>query len=140
MYPQSGREAIMKYVYPAVFTPEDKAFSVRFPDVDGCFTCGDDLVDACAMAQDALAFRLFDYECAETPAPEPSAVTDVKLANGEFVSLVLCDTIDYKKRTEKKAVKKTLTIPSWMDDLAIRREINFSQLLQKALARELDIT
>jgi predicted RNase H-like HicB family nuclease len=132
-------EVIMKYVYPAVFTPEDKAYSVRFPDVDGCFTCGDDLVDAYTMAQDALAFCLFDYECAGTPAPAPSAMTDIPVSGGEFASLVFCDTIDYKKRTEKRAVKKTLTIPSWMDDLAVRRDVNFSQLLQNALTRELDI-
>ena len=41
-----------KYVYPAVFTQEEKGFSVWFPDLEGCYTCGDDLNDAIRMAED----------------------------------------------------------------------------------------
>ena len=52
-----------KYAYPAVFTPEENGrFSVNFPDLESCYTCGDDMKDALIMAEDALAFTLYDYE------------------------------------------------------------------------------
>jgi len=130
----------MKYVYPAVFTQEKSGmYSVNFHDVAGCFTCGDNLIDAYMMAQDVLAFSLFNYERDCIEIPEMSHISSVKTADNEFATLVFCDTIDYQKRAAKKSVKKTLTIPHWLDDLAVRRGINFSKLLQSALSKELDV-
>ena len=57
---QKGTDNMAKYVYPAIFTPEEKGFSVNFPDLQGCYTCGDDLADAIYMAEDVLAFTLYD--------------------------------------------------------------------------------
>ena len=52
-----------KYVYPAIFTSEpDGGYSVYFPDLEGCYTCGDTLADALFMAEDALALILYGYE------------------------------------------------------------------------------
>ena len=51
------------YVYPAIFTSEpDGGYSVYFPDLEGCYTCGDTLADALFMAEDALALILYGYE------------------------------------------------------------------------------
>ena len=123
-----------KYVYPAVFTPEEEGgYSVFFPDLEGCYTCGDDLQDALFMANDVLAFVLYDYEKEGKRIPVPSKAEDVKKEGCEFVNYIACDTIEYARMHDNKAVKKTLTIPQWLNDAALREDINFSQVLQEAL-------
>ena len=122
-----------KYVYPAVFTPEDTGYSVYFPDLEGCYTCGDDLQDALMMAGDVLAFYLYDEEAAGHLIPQASAAENIKIQKGEFVNYIACDTIEYAKRHNNKAVKKTLTIPEWLNEAAVKAGVNFSQVLQEAL-------
>ena len=105
-----------RYAYPAVFTPEENGqFSVNFPDLDGCYTCGDDMKDALIMAEDVLAFTLYDYEKEGKEIPEPSAPGDLTLEKNEFVNYVACDTLEYRKMHNNKAVKKTLTMPEWLN-------------------------
>lgn len=122
-----------KYVYPAIFTPEEGGYSVFFPDLESCYTCGDDLQDALFMANDVLAFVLYDYEAEGREIPAPSRVENIERSSGDFVNYVACDTVEYAKLHNSKAVKKTLTIPQWLNDAAIRQDINFSQVLQEAL-------
>ena len=122
------------YAYPAVFTPEENGqFSVNFPDFDSCYTCGDDMKDALLMAEDVLAFTLYDYEREGREIPEPSAPKDLKLEKDEFVNFVACDTLAYRKMHNNKSVKKTLTIPEWLNEAAMAMGVNFSQVLQDAL-------
>lgn len=129
-----------KYVYPAVFTLEEEGmYSVFFPDLEGCYTCGDDLNDALMMAEDILAFVLYDYETERKKIPEPSKREDITLSDGDFVNYVACDTLEYAKLHDNKAVKKTLTIPSWLNDKAEAEGINFSGVLQSALKKQLHI-
>ena len=81
-----------KYVYPAVFTPEeDGKYSVFFPDLDGCYTCGDDLQDAIIMAEDVLAFYLYDEEVAQNRIQKASIPAEIELKDGEFVNYIACD-------------------------------------------------
>lgn len=129
----------MKYVYPAVFTPEDGGYSVNFPDLEGCYTSGDDLQDAIYMAQDVLAFTLFDYEKENKEIPEASRLSDIKLEKGEFINYIICDTVEYQRRNNNRAIKKTLTIPEWLNEAAMARGINFSQVLQDGLRQTLDL-
>lgn len=131
-----------KYVYPAIFTPEDDGqVSVRFPDLPSCFTGGENLADALAMARDALCLMLYDMEQREETIPAASSVAEAQhsAGEGEFVSLVACDTVEYRKFYDNRAVKKTLSIPSWLNDMAERKGINFSLTLQTALKNELHI-
>ena len=110
----------MKYAYPAIFTPEeDGGYSVRFPDLEGCFTCGDTMADAIFMAEDALALVLYGYEHDNRTIPVPSPATTISLENNEFINTVACDTLEYRKRFHSKSVKKTLTIPEWLNEAAI---------------------
>lgn len=129
----------MKYVYPAVFTKEKKGYSVLFPDLEGCYTCGDDLKDALYMAEDVLAFTLFDYEKTRKTIPVPSEYEALKTGVNEFVNYVSCDTLEYQRRNNNKAVKKTLSIPEWLNELAMAKGINFSQVLQDALKAQLNL-
>lgn len=85
-----------KYVYPAIFTEEDnKEYSVHFPDVNGCYTCGDSLIDAMEMAQDALAMMLAGAEKDNVPIPAATPIKQIAVDDRSFVTLILCDTTDY---------------------------------------------
>ncbi len=129
----------MKYVYPAIFTEEEKGYSVYFPDLEGCYTCGDDLKDALMMAEDILAFTLYDYETDKKELPPASNLHDIAAEENEFINYIQCDTLEYRKRHNNRAVKKTLTIPEWLNEEASAKKINFSSVLQEALKHELGI-
>ncbi len=129
-----------KYIYPAIFTPEnDGGFSVRFPDIDGCFASGDDLQDSLKMANDALSVMLVDFEDCKKVIPDPSNINRIKMKKDEFASLICVDTIVYRHTLNNAAVKKTLSIPAWLNEAAVKAGINFSQVLQDALKTQLNI-
>ena len=131
-----------KYAYPAIFTPEESGgYSIRFPDIKNCFTDAEDLTSAMQMANDVLCLMLYEMEQAgqEIHAPSTVAAVQQQTEEGEFVTLIACDTIEYRKFYDNRAVKKTLSIPSWLNDMAERAGINFSGTLQEALKQQLDI-
>lgn len=126
-----------KYAYPAVFTPEEEGnFSITFPDLEGCYTCGDSLEDGIEMAEDVLALVLYGYEKDGRPIPTPSAPAALPLSGNDFVNYIACDTMEYRKMYNNKAVKKTLTIPEWLNEAASAMGLNFSQVLQEALLQK----
>ena len=130
----------MKYIYPALFSPEsDGGYSVSFPDIEGCFTCGDTLQDSIEMAQDALNLMLVELEDSHLPIQSPSSINNIKIKNDEFLTLIQADTMKYRKVLNNASVKKTLSIPSWLNDAAIASGINFSQVLQDALKTQLHL-
>lgn len=130
-----------KVFYPAIFHPEEQGgYSVTFPDLLGCVTEGDTLPEAIDMATDALGLYLYSLEEDHEKVPDASDPADVKPEGRDFVSLIEYDKAAYLKRTDSRAVKKTLTIPAWMDILARENNINFSQVLQKAISKELNLT
>ncbi len=125
-----------KYVYPAIFKLEDDGkYSVIFKDLKGCYNCGDDLEDAIYMAGDVLAFTLYDYEKENRAIPSPSS--NFETGDGEFVNFIRCDTEEYHRMNNNKAIKKTLSIPEWLNEKAVAAGLNFSQVLQEALKEKL---
>ena len=127
-----------KYAYPAIFTPEeDGSFSINFPDLEGCYTCGDSIEDGIEMAQDALALILYGYEKDGRSIPTPSSPSQFSLSENKFVNYIACDTMKYRKMYNNKAVKKTLTIPEWLNESASALGLNFSQVLQEALLQKI---
>lgn len=130
----------MKYAYPAVLTKESSGlYSVNFPDLEGCFTSGESLPDALEMAEDALCLTIYDLEEDGADIPAPSSAKDISCAADALVSLVCCDTIEYRKLYNNHAVKKTLTIPAWLNTMAERADLNFSKVLQDGLKMQLNI-
>ena len=128
-----------KYVYPAVFTREKEGnYSVIFKDLEGCYTGGDTLEEALYMAEDVLAFTLYDYEVEGKTIPE--ADSNIELKDGEFINYIRCDTEEYHRMNNNRAVKKTLSIPEWLNEKAVAAGINFSQVLQEGLKERLNIT
>jgi toxin-antitoxin system, antitoxin component, hicB family len=132
---------MLKATYTAVLHPEVEAggYSVSFPDLPGCYTQGDTLEEALAMAGDALGIYLYTLKEDGLPFPAASAPGKIRAETGDFTTLVAWDEANYLRRTDTHAVKKTLTIPAWMDSLAKEHHVNFSQLLQTALRRELGV-
>lgn len=128
-----------KYVYPAVFKPEENSFSIYFPDIEGCYTCGDSIEDGMEMAKDALALMLTHLEDEKRVIPPASPINSVLLDGDAFATYISCDTALYRRLVNNVAVKKTLTIPSWLNDSAIAAGINFSQVLQDALKEQLHL-
>lgn len=135
----------MLTVYPACFFKERNGYSVIFPDLNYLSTCGKTLDEAMRMAVDCLA----GYICwckrdgDIIPAPSPMNQIDIEaIANdidpenpiGEaFVNMVSVDVESYAKEYFDKSVRKTLTIPAWLNAAALEMGINFSQVLQEAL-------
>lgn len=129
-----------RYVYPAVFTAEENgAYSINFPDLEGCYTCGDDLADGIVMAEDVLALTLYNYEKEGRAIPVPSDPAAISLEANEFVNYIAANTLYYQKKFNNKSVKKTLTIPEWLNELATEENVNFSQTLQEALISKLRV-
>ena len=130
----------MRYVYPAIFRPEEGAgFSVFFPDLRMGGTQGDDMAEAMYMAQDFLAGTMYDLESGKKEIPTPSKQSEIETQTGDVVTLVYADTSEYRKKYDNRAINKTLTIPNWLNSLAEDADINFSQILQKALKKELKL-
>jgi predicted RNase H-like HicB family nuclease len=130
----------MKYVYPVIFKLiENGEYAVKVPDLPGCVTCGKDLLDAIDMAQDAISMWLCDAEDSKESIPPASNIYDISHEPDEFTTLVAVDTVQYRNLNDNRAIKKTLTIPNWLNTKAEKAGVNFSQLLQSALRRRLGI-
>ncbi len=120
--------------YPALFhTAEEDGFWISFPDIPECLTEGDNMEEAYNMAIDALGLCLSDMEKNNITFPAPSSVDKITVDKDAVLVVIEFDMLAYKKRTSSRAVKKTLTIPEWLNEQAIQLNINFSQVLQDAL-------
>ena len=128
-----------KYVYPAIFHPneDDGSITVTVPDLPGCSTEGKDLADAIFMAEDAVSMWLWYTEDHHEPIPAPTQPPVVTAP--EFVNYVYGDTDEYRRKNDSRAVKKTLSIPSWLNARAEQAGVNFSQVLQEALKERLGV-
>ncbi|MCD8343855.1 MAG: type II toxin-antitoxin system HicB family antitoxin [Oscillospiraceae bacterium] len=124
-----------KIYYPVVFHPEDVGYSVSVPDIEGCFTEGDTMDEAVEMVHDAIGLMIEDMPS----PPAASAPQAISAEAGDFVVVVPFDIVEYRKKNDNRSVKKTLTIPSWLNSMAEAAHINFSAVLQSALKHELNI-
>ena len=125
----------MQYVYPAQFINEDNgSITVLFPDLNGCQTYDETIEGAVIMAKDALESYIDIHIDLGKSLPTPSNLNDIKINNG-VVMLVVADVKNMIK--ESKSVKKTLTIPKWLEREAPKANINFSGVLQEALKERL---
>lgn len=129
----------MKYVYPAIFTVEDNGIVVEFPTLEGCYTDGTTMEEAFENAEDVLNLTLMSMENHGEPIPRPLKVSELKVPNGATVSLIRADTLAYRKKVENKAVRKNISIPAWLNDIVVAKNISLSNFLQNALIRELGL-
>jgi len=132
----------MKYVYPAIFTAEERKVLVSVPDLPGLHTFGDSMADALFMAQDAIEMWLWDAENNGEAIPLASSQKKIaKLCKSQeqVVSMVAADTDEYRRQNDTRSIKKTLSIPAWLNNQAEKANAPFSQILQQGLKEYLNI-
>lgn len=116
--------------YPAIFTFEENKYWVEFIDLNGCFSSGTTLPEAMENSKEAMGLFLEDLE------HFPNCTTNIKkfnLKDNQLISFVSIDLEEHKRKYANKSVKKTLSIPAWLNTMAEKENVNFSQILQKAL-------
>ena len=119
----------MEYVYPAVFHPnEDGSYTITYPDLPGCISEGKSLADAVYMSQSALVQWIAYLTDKNLDIPDASPLDSIKPGDGEFVNLVFAGVKD------SRAVRRTVSIPKWMDEKVSASGISLSRVLQDALS------
>lgn len=127
-----------KLFYPALFhKTESGGFWVSFPDLPECLTEGENMANAYEMSVDALGICLSYMEDNKEPIPVASDPTTIHVEEGAVVVIIEFDMLAYRKKNNSKAVKKTLSIPEWLNEEATAIGVNFSQVLQEALMQKL---
>ena len=126
-----------KLFYPALFhKAEEGGFWITFPDLPECITEGDDMQEAYEMASDALGLAIVSRQESNEPLPTPSEPDAIPSEPDAFCVVVEFDLLSYQRKHNSRAVKKTLSIPEWLNQAAIEMNINFSQVLQDALIQK----
>lgn len=128
----------MKAVYPIILTPTESGYVVFVPDLD-INTEGTDLADAIEMARDAIGIWGISEEDAGRKIPQASG-TMPHPAENEIVTLVDIDFTAYRRANDLRTIRKNVTLPSWLNDLAERNGVNFSQVLQESLKERLHVS
>lgn len=128
-----------RYIFPAIIRSIDGKYEVDFPDIYNCFTFGENLEDALDSGRDVLELCLYDMEQDGIDIPEASRIEDINLKDNESIAWINVWMIPVRDKMENKSIKKTLTIPKWINDIGIENDLNFSQILQSAIKEKLGI-
>jgi predicted RNase H-like HicB family nuclease len=128
----------MKRAYPVIFLKTESGYVAHVPDMD-IDTQGADLAEAIEMARDAIGIIGIDMQDDQKEIPLPSNIEDIACEADEIVSMVDIDFAAYRKANDRKTVRRTVSLPSWLDDAATRSGINVSAVLRTALEKELDL-
>ena len=128
------------YVYPALFDYADDGISIRFPDLAGCLPCAQTTDEAVRNAKEALGLHLWGMERDGDEIPNPTNLLGLKTEPNQAVCLIDIFMPPVRERLNNRFVKKTLSIPAWLNYEAENKGVNFSQTLQKALRDELQLS
>lgn len=139
----------MLTAYPACFFKEKKGYTVIFPDLNYLSTCAKSIDEALKMAFDCLIGYLYSCKIEKKEIPKATNINKINIKSiaqkldlvyeSAFVNIVTVDFTEYTKTHFEKSVKKTLTIPYWLNNIALEKNINFSQVLQEALKQRLHL-
>lgn len=122
--------------YPAVFTQGQHYITVTFPDIPSAITQGETQSEAFEMAQEVLGFVLEDYN--EYPKASDIATLQQQYPDST-IAVIAIDMVAYNRKYHSKKVRKNVTIPEWLNDLAEKSNLNFSQVLTDALEAKLNV-
>ncbi len=129
------------YTYPGIFEPDGDGWTVTFPDLENCFTSADSVEEAILEAQAVLEDCLYFREKHRDEIPGATPLEEVVPSHPRgFAQIVVAFMPPVRKAWSNKAVKKTLTIPAWLDELAKEQKVNCSQVFQSALKEELRVS
>ena len=127
------------YIFPAVLTFADNGIAIEFPDLPGCLPCAETPEEAAKNAKEAMGLHIFGMEKDNEPIPTPTDISRLKCAENEMLLMVEAFMPPIRDRLSNRFVKKTLSIPRWLNAEAERAGVNFSQVLQGALKDYLHI-
>lgn len=125
------------YQYPAIFDIDDDGISIFFPDLPGCLPCADNVQEAFKNAKEALQLHLFGMEEDNEEIPPASSPLDIKLEKNQVLVMIEAWMPPFREKMMNKSIKKTVTIPRWLNLLAEKENVNYSHLLQMALRKYL---
>ncbi|MEI5907072.1 type II toxin-antitoxin system HicB family antitoxin [Bacillus spongiae] len=128
-----------RYIYPAIFDYAADGISVEFADLPGCLTFGKSDREAVEMAKEAMALHLYGMEQGNDPIPNATNIKDLNVEPNQTVVLIDVWMSPFRDEMNNKAVKKTLTIPKWLDDIAKEKNVNYSHVLKEALIEYLGV-
>ena len=128
------------YIYAAILTYTNIGISIEFPDIPGCLPCAETTEEAIKNAKEALGLHLWGMEKDNDAIPDPTNVKDIKCGKDKTLLLVEVFMPAVRARLNNRFVKKTLSIPQWLNAEAERAGVNFSAILQAALKKELQLT
>ena len=128
------------YAFPAIFHYADDGISIEFPDLPGCLPCAMSDDKAFKNAKEALGLHLYGMEQDGDPIPEPSPLSVLQPDKDEVVTMIEVFMPAFRDKINNKFVKKTLSIPAWLNRVAEQEHVNFSQVLQEGLKSYLRIT
>jgi len=127
------------YIYPALFDYAEDGITITFPDLPGCITCATNDEEAFFMAKDALGGHMVVIEEGNDIIPIPTKLNNINLNKNQRAVLIQVDMPVIRDAINNKSVRKTLTIPQWLNTIAEREGVNFSYILQRALKEYLRI-
>ena len=127
------------YIYPAVFDYAEDGISIEFPDLPGCLPCADTTEEAVKNAKEAMKLHLYGMEQDGDEIPEPTPIDKIKAEKNQAIILVDVFMPPFREKQRTKYVKKTLSIPSWLNSEAEHCGINFSAVLQEALNERVNV-
>lgn len=128
-----------RYLFPAILKYENNSILVSYPDLEGCMTFGKTEDEALANAKEALEGYLYVLERDKIEITSPTKIMDIKLDQSESIVLIDVWMPLVRDQESNKSVKKTLTIPKWLNDIAEQNHVNFSHVLQASLKKYLGI-
>lgn len=127
------------YVFPASIEKGETNYGIHFHDLPGCVAVGNTLDEAVHLAKEGLAFHIWGMEHDGEEIPTPTPLDKISLEKNETLCLIDVDMFSIRSKMDNRAVKKTLTIPWYLNELAEKKRVNFSQVLQAALRERLSI-
>ncbi len=126
-------------VYPAYFLKDADGVGVKFPDLPGCLSCADTIEEAYANAKEALEGFIYFSENDGDALPPPTPFEKLKAPDGGSVVLVSVRMDLVRDQQENRSVTKSVTLPAWLNKIAMEAHVNFSQILQDALKQRLSV-
>lgn len=127
------------YEFIAIFDYEADGINIYFPDIEEAISCAKNTKEALKNAKEVLELTLYNREEENIEIPVPTPLEEIKCKENEKTVVINVWMPLVRNEMEEQSVKKTLTIPSWLNKLAEEQNVNFSKILQSALKEYLKI-
>ena len=127
------------YEFIAVFDYQKDGINIKFPDLQEAISCASTTEEAIKNAKEVLELVLYHREEENIEIPDSTPLEDIKCTKNEKTVNISVWMPLVRNEMEEQAVKKTLTIPQWLNKLAEAQNVNFSKVLQSALKEYLKI-